>query len=596
MVRQHSDDSRKACIRHKFIELFPQAFVKRNTTLPDIILLDLLQYIKNIGPPKPTDDSDLELASNGDKEEEISEYEKEVALFSDYGGAITWLTYVVTRSIAVCTEGVDPSYRQPLVVVIMIDKYRYTCPARRIVHHKRQKVREKELGKGKFELPTITDTIEYPFDQITEDKEGNSEVLFRFLSSNILKELAARKFDRRVYFIFDGHCIDDDYKVIINNLESPDSVTGAECYDTPIGLLVNGSERSISWMIPFRNTTGESDFLPFFYTKNLQKLDWKDDMVTGTQLSTMEMSRVTCIISVDIDSILYALTNLDIRHKKDEYNSIFRVMYKRISKKQEPEWANINELLEYIKDTIGRAGGSGMSYPALQLVTACLAAGSDYMENHYFVPQYHFIDAYRNYPDLIGNVVDVCEESADGKKKFYKMALNASNYVKLICLAYYTSKKDNKLWKDYDPLECPPTYSSVMRRLVENYPDNDKFWLPSIDDLKFSACQMQYYLNMLSRLGKSRVDIELHDSNLEDYQYEHFKDDQGRPRMMRKIHRYNEEEIADMVQMVAASGSKYPIKNEKKKKKKNADVPPKKRKTETKDAIMALLKKHKVNL
>jgi hypothetical protein len=536
---------RKSVIRHKLEEHFGYAFnaghrgtqgwVKSDST--NIIVLDMLQYIKAIVP-----------GDGAGFSHQYAGFEETVS-GTNYAFAVGYLKSIILKVIEESSESRDDK-RIPLVVVVGIDKYDYTCPARKIVHHTRAQNKEIFLKPGEFEFPSLTDAIEFPFDEITSDKKINSKVLFQFLSYNILQLLMDTTFDREIMFVFEGHCIDKELCLASGVIPPPRSPYRS--YKTPIFLLANGSEKEVNWLYSFENMTGETDFLSLFYLKYASVFTefWKSE--DSKQLWSECNPKVLDIYSTDTDSVLYSMIYLDINREGPQENQI-NVMYSRLSKKPEwiPKWCFSHVLLNEVSSKIGQRAKYRIEYPGLQLAIAGLAGGSDYTEPHVGIPHQHFVQTLLEYPELIGNLVTV-QHGED--KNFYNLIINGASYVKFICLVHYVSRRKYKLWDDYNPNDPGKlTYKYVSEHLIKKYNENDKYWLPSREDLQLQACQLQYYLNMLSRLGEYRVDIELQDSDLTDYGYERLE---GTNRVIRKVSRYTEDEIDNIISSMGCNRKK----------------------------------------
>lgn len=629
MVRFYAKSCGKSEIRHTLESHFERAFIdgkkrvdSEGIAKPNLIVIDLLQYIKHIKPGV----SEYSQASHPgyegcdnviDLSYEAAEYgskfslEDEVRL-RDYSSVVNYLVSVVERMIkaslgdirgsAVPTESnhlvsmpvynpttkeiigyeymdenvlFDESFsmeadgKEPVVVVICIDKYRYTCPARRIVHHDRvQKKRDKELAAGAFEEPTPVEPLMYPLDQVTEDKKYNSSVLFRFLARHMIELFKSRKYNRDFIFVFDGHCFDYTTAMVAdfwmpNSIDVEDGETKIidheghaikDLYDTPVVLQKKGHLSKLMWLREFENQIGESDFSPFFYYNHFHLFNGLLGITTNENNNNNNGRKRTLtmdILSNDTDTLVYSLIFLDLRRtgaikseeEEDEENEALRrtdyinIHYSKISSSVDSKWVQVRKLMKYISREVGR-GKKALSHPALQLAIGSIIAGSDYTEKHKLVPHKHFVNAYIEFYKLIGDIVRVEDGSDGGENQFYKLALRANNYIALIIMSYIQSKIKTKLWNGFvDKLKDAPTYEEIEKILVTNYPHEDKFWLPTHTDIVYSACQIQYYLNMISRLGESSVDIELHDSNLEDYAYEWYSDS------MAKQHEETETEL-----------------------------------------------------
>lgn len=665
MVRFYAKSCGKSEIRHTLESHFGRAFIDGKTrvnsediTKPNLIVIDLLQYIKHISPGV----SEYSQASHpgyGGCDDVISlsyeaaEYgskfslEDEVKL-RDYSSVVNYLVSIVEKMMKASLGDIRghsskqvqlPMYDTvtkeitgydcideellfgdsggtlpPVVVVICIDKYKYTCPARRIVHHDRgQKKRDKELKTGEFHEPTLVEPLIYPLDQVTEDKKYNSSVLFRFLARHMLEMLRDRRYNRDFAFVFDGHCFDYT-TAMVSDFWMPSMVDDEEemrvvdhegvvlndLYDIPIVLQKKGHTSKLMWLRSFENQIGESDFTPFFYYNHFHLFN--DFMGVTTDENNNNNGRkksVTMdILSVDTDTLIYALIFLDLRRtgaiksegteeeESDKKTCYINIHYSKISPKVDIKWVQVRKLMKYISREVGR-GKKALSHPSLQLAIGSIIAGSDYTEKHRLVPHKHFVNAYIEYYKLIGDIVRVEDGSDGGENQFYKLALIADNYISLIIMAYIQSKIKTKLWKDYvDKLKDAPTYEEVEKILVTNYQYDDKFWLPSHTDIVYSACQVQYYLNMISRLGESSVDIELHDSNLEDYAYDWYSDSMTKQheeteteldvtigvlpnRMVRLIHARTPQDVEDTV--IRITGKKPKPKKSKKKQEDSID-------------------------
>lgn len=544
MTRKVVNESGKSCIRHTLAEKFPSCMYQGSKsefkdTLADLLVIDLLNYIKQLpykdseGPESP------DFYNTG--EEKVR----------DYYSAITYLANKITKAagLAVDSDGIGPKNVKsemdndtPLTVVVSIDKYKYVCGARTIVHGDRKgKKHEKPLAEGEFKRPSIGDEIVYPFAQITEDKKFNSAVLFGFLISGIISTLSDRVYNRSVNFIFDGHCMSmDDLSV----LQSFNGVKAEDCYSTPIILMCDRSihDRKCSWLPEFRNKIGESDFLAYFYAKNYSKLPYG-------HLRQKQNKLHVDILSRDTDSILYAMIYISLRHIDEVMEEEITVGYEFVKFGCPMKWVDINKLVSMIEKQMNKYGGSMIQYPALQLAVASLAVGSDYTEKHDQYPQPHFINGYLDYCYNIGDIVEVKEKNS----RFYRLKLKGSEYTRYIAMGYVSSKSKLKAWQDFNPdnFKRESLYGVVREKLIKTYPLDNKFWLPNDTDLVLSAKQFQYYINMMSRIGESSVDVELQDSNLVVYGYKHeYIKELDETVIVREISNYTEDEILELTYSV----------------------------------------------
>lgn len=677
MVRFYAKSCGKAEIRHTLQSHFEKAFIsgKKRTESEDIpkpklIVIDLLQYIKHIKPGVSEYSQSMNPGYVGCDDiigmtEEGVEYtskfsaEEEVKL-RNYSQVVNYLTSIVEKTMksSLGNIRINPlvnSQYEPLVnmeeqnewpydssninppspseestsservvVVICLDKYKYTCPARRIVHHDRAKEkRENELSANEFFEPSLVDPLLYPLDQVTEDKKGNSSVLFRFLIRHMIDIFRGRKYNRDFMFVFDGHCFDgttaimsDFWRTKDDTLEDGDEkfrITDhndniiRDLYDTPIMLhkTVN-KECKLLWLKAFENQLGESDFSPFFYYNHFHlfnQFDGKDeindnDNDNNNNNNGRKNSLTMDILSFDTDTLIYSLIFLELKRcgsikndkePEDEDSRLvdyINIQYTRVSSKTEPKWIQVRKLMKYIGRETGK-GKKKLNCPALQLAIGSIIGGSDYTEKHKMVPHKHFVNAYLSFYKLIGDIVRVEDGNDGNENRFYKLALKADNYISLIIMSYIQSKIKTKLWNEYvDKLKDAPTYEEVEKILVSHFVHDDKSWLPTHTDILYSACQIQYYLNMISRLGESSADIELHDSNLEDYSYARYseslmsgeKEDTDLDvtigvlpnRMVRLIHSRTPQEIEKMV--IKITGNKPTPKKPKKPKKTKEDI------------------------
>lgn len=561
MTRVYKTESGKSVIRSKLLSMFPGANCegdrsKLNRPTPDLIVIDLLQYIKLIRPAPEESLNQSNVIFDGE-------------CTKDYGVAVKYLVGVVDRMVGLSLqgnhrsdwqkeedEGVSDNFGEedcqvnevsklePLTVVVAIDKYKYVCSARGVVHAKRKKPRSKPLGSGEFVEPNLQDIVEYPFDQITEDKARNSPVLFRFLARNMLWMLAKKKYNRDVLFVFDGHCFtsDDPYTLFgYSPLEDPSNP-----YATPFYLKKTFGRRDpvYGWLHSFKNYIGETDFLPYFY---LDKFRLVKDLIPKSAGKTI---RHMDIYSNDTDTTLYSMIYISGQQEGLEAIDGITVSYERIRQASPPKWLNINSLVEMVESRMKRNGWSEVERPALQLAVASLSVGSDYTEGHGQIPQNHFVESYVENCHIIGNVVKILTDEQD---TIYNLKVNGSEYTRFIAMGYVQARGKTKAWSDFDPykFERKSLYRGVRKQLIKCYPLSDKFWLPSNEDIMLSAKQMQYYANMLGRLGERTVDIELQDSNLEVYGYTKKRhEDTDQEMTVRAIHTYTEREIERETQEV----------------------------------------------
>lgn len=555
MGRVRRSQIKKSPIRHKICELYPEAFrpgFPRGGGEPSLIFIDMLNYIKNIGPSKASIRED-----NDETFEELHyiDGQENTIRTSTFGGAVNYLVSVIRSSIERCRPESMPPHK-PYVVVLAIDKYKYVCPARVIVHKKRAKttkivngeeVEEVEtkplIGPGEFNYPELGDVIQCSFADITKDKDHNSKVLFQFLTVNIIKRLQTLPIAHEIMFVFEGHCIDDITEILIDRLH----LNGREemekkslkRYQTPIGLHTIGTDYDITWLTQFNNTNGESDFLPFFYMKKIDKFIWSTEEIC--ELWAYQ-TKSFYIYSRDTDIMVYSLIYKSICQGFENHEIM--VMYELIHSKKESKWIFIDKLFRDIEERLGKSSGSSVTYPTLQLCIAALSAGSDYTECFDMVPHHHFINAYNNFAYIIQNLVMVQKNDGKGNKKIFKMRLNGTNYIKFVCMAYIQAKITTKLWKDVDVENESLDYDTILRKQIAKSPNNEKLWLPTKKDMLYQAYQLQYYINMLSRIGKRSVDIELQDSSMEKYGIK--MDGDGRNTIVRAIDKRTDEEIKEM--------------------------------------------------
>lgn len=529
----------KSCIRHKVTDLFPKSeFENRrvhgSTCLPDIVFVDLLQYIKHIYPGTNTD---------------TTHYDPDAERIQDYGGTVGYFQHVVLNAAGMSMDcnGLyvkdqlsEYDNRSMLTVVVSVDKYDLVCTARKIVHGKRKSDKwTEDLEDGAFECPFSHELVKYPFSQITEDKGVNSKNLFSFIFISLINKLKDFEFNRDIRFIFDGHCISNEYILMITN-EDIGEVENPYC--TPLELIcrTNGDVQ-FGWLRAFKNEIGEGDFLPFFYIKNYKNL---------SNVEYTQTAKRVCadIYSIDTDSTIYSLMYLGLRDAQGYNHEDIFVGHSKLKKGQDMHWIDIRKLTVLVEEKFMEYAGSKVMYPGLQLGAACLAVGSDYTERHEQYPQPHFIEGYVEYSYSIQDLVSYTGD----EKSFYPLKLNGAAYTKYIATGYMFPKLKQKNWSSFDPKDHKDNFfKEVKDKMIRCHPLSDKFWLPSPQDMILSAQQFQYYLNMLGKLGESRVDVYMAETNMELYGYSMKENsDTGIVGPMRMIHKYNEDEIISETERV----------------------------------------------
>lgn len=556
MVRQVSSDCGKSAARNDFLEKWPKAVFPERPYCSGkarIIFIDFLAYLKNTSnvPKKKTPSMDEESPSmkrrrsqdgakikcdmgelESTEDEDTLEDIEEVG-FKTYDQVIGYLTKVIKKAVWTSVQKGD---NDRICVIIGIDKYKYVCKARGIIHEKRD-----HQGLGVILMkdfsPNLEDPVVIPFREIFADKEINGPRLIRFVVVNIIRKL--KPWIRpNMMFIFDGHSMDLD-TAFTTGLYSDDIETDEQAYSTPLALSINDDGGIYTgWAKDFTNLIGESDYLPFFYMSTISRdYEWEGSMDIYARDSDAFFQSV----------IYWHMRNFE-THGKVQPN--INIMHSYLYDPQHT-WIQVNLMI----DLIGRDRQFMLlKYPALQLVVAALAAGSDYTERHYFVPHKYFMEACIRYSDRIGDIIDMKVNHCKylGRDRVF-LNLDGGAYVRLLVHAYVCAKK--AVFKDHSSDPSETTKEVVSQKLIIKYPKEDKFWTPTDKDDMYSCLQLQYYMDMLSMIGKPTVEDFFKDVDMELYAYAKDNDstvDVEYTNIKRLIHRLSEDEIKSISARVCA--------------------------------------------
>lgn len=472
MGRYYKNENGKAKARKKILEYWPSS----NTTerppnhdkdnCPDIIYVDFLQVLRSekneAYVPETTFDSP--------EEDETLKIPEKIT----FANLVVILTKMVYRILKV--SGVYNYWKlggqKQITIVIGVDKHKYVNPARGIIHEKRY-----DANTERPECPQLDINAKMPdnwqelLDPVTGQRDQMISFLCFWMAMKMKSEDFRKSFRGKLRIIIDGHCITNEDAQIYALEQTSD------CETTPLVINIEPRSSSVGWAPEFKNTIGESDYLLYFYLKTMsqgKKVVYADCYARDSDMVFL--------------SVLFTDAQRDATNK-DLY--MINVMKERIRSRS--SWISIPVLIDLIQQDKNLATLTVSTRPASQLMVCILAAGSDYTENHFYVPHHRFIDSYLENVPKIGPLV-LFNDGA--------MELQGWQYTQMICHTYVCTRGvvvgTGSKAKEVD-------YTFVCKELEKKNIHRNKS-IPTKDDMVWSAAQLVYYLLMISKLGESDVD------------------------------------------------------------------------------------------
>jgi hypothetical protein len=362
--------------------------------------------------------------------------------------------------------------------------------------------------------------------------------------------------------LIDGHCLHLDtarqigVKPRILNEDDPNSAwepkDDDEAYDTPISISYD--DGGAVWRPELKNQHGEAEVTCFFLHKRICELSQK--------LIGMD------ILSIDTDVMNYALNHVEKLHTihGDQTPPIFwrfnpRLTWvydmERPSFKLE-EWAHINLLVDLIqkgkfernlppkksmtssqkakyleaiknmsasqknekakRDELIERNWRKLKHPVQSLIACIITCGGDYTCGYYGMTHDTFLEAYRTYSHIIGDIVTIDEDHA------HKITMNTKAYIRLVKCAYIMKKKimiDVKLLDDLKKAKdqrevckgkkrtggkevlLPPeiAHASTVAHILEKRGLDEKNLFPTMKCLLINVLQVLYFLKIIYQAG-----------------------------------------------------------------------------------------------